>query len=150
MAANNSPVLFTSGYAGLSIEQFLLRLRSHGITMVIDVRQLPISRKHDFSKSQLRQTLEDNGFSYVHFPQLGSPAELRAQLKQGLDLAVFFARYEAHLDQQVEPLYELLELVRREPCCLICVESSPQQCHRSHVAARIQKLDGNGLGICHL
>lgn len=150
MTTASGPMLFTSGYAGLSIEQFLQRLRSHGITTVVDVRQLPISRKRDFSKNQLRQVLERNGFSYVHFPQLGSPAELRAQLKQGLDLAVFFTRYEAYLDQQTEPLHELLELVWQESCCLICVEASPQQCHRSYVAARLKGLDGNGLGICHL
>ena len=43
------PNLYTIGYQGQTIEQFLDTLLAHGIEHVIDVRQLPFSRKADFS-----------------------------------------------------------------------------------------------------
>jgi hypothetical protein len=43
---------FTAGYQGHNIETFLDLLMSHGVEQLIDVRQLPFSRKPDFSQQE--------------------------------------------------------------------------------------------------
>jgi len=45
------PTLFTLGYEGLTIEAFIARLQAAQVKTVVDVRELPLSRKKGFSKS---------------------------------------------------------------------------------------------------
>jgi uncharacterized protein (DUF488 family) len=63
--------LFTVGYQGHTIETFLDLLLAYGITHIIDVRQLPFSRKPDFSKKRLTAHLAAVGIGYTHLVQLG-------------------------------------------------------------------------------
>jgi uncharacterized protein (DUF488 family) len=49
--------LFTVGYEGESLESFLSTLRSNYINYLIDVREVPLSRKKGFSKTALSETL---------------------------------------------------------------------------------------------
>ena len=49
MSASNH--LFTLGYEGLDIDAFVARVRDAGIRVIVDVRELPLSRKKGFSKS---------------------------------------------------------------------------------------------------
>jgi uncharacterized protein (DUF488 family) len=45
--------LFTIGYQGHAITTFCAILKAHGITMIVDVRERPFSRKPDFNKKRL-------------------------------------------------------------------------------------------------
>jgi uncharacterized protein (DUF488 family) len=56
--------LFTFGYEGLSIADFIARLTSSGVREVFDVRDLPLSRKRGFSKKSFAAALEAAGISY--------------------------------------------------------------------------------------
>src|SRR5262245_36925707 len=58
--------LFTIGYEARTIEQFVVELRRKRISRVIDVRELPLSRRRGFSKTPLSSTLADAGIDYVH------------------------------------------------------------------------------------
>jgi hypothetical protein len=42
--------LFTRGYEGLTNEGFIARLQTAQVKTVVDVRELPLSRKKGFSK----------------------------------------------------------------------------------------------------
>ena len=48
-------------------------LREHDIETVVDVRELPLSRKPGFSKKTLAATLNLSGLDYVHISALGLP-----------------------------------------------------------------------------
>ncbi len=48
-------VLFTIGYEGISLEEYLLRLLKNNIRILVDVRNNPLSMKFGFSKSQLKK-----------------------------------------------------------------------------------------------
>lgn len=63
--------LYTVGYEGLNIEQFLLMLDKYDIEKIIDIRECPISRKAGFSKNALKNVLAANGFDYTHLAALG-------------------------------------------------------------------------------
>jgi len=45
--------LFTVGYEGRTLPQFVRLLRDQGITRVIDVRERPVSRRKGFSAMPL-------------------------------------------------------------------------------------------------
>ena len=49
-AAAAEVVLFTLGYEGLRLEDWLARLRAHAVAAVCDVRRNPVSRKPGFSR----------------------------------------------------------------------------------------------------
>lgn len=66
----NKTVLFTIGYEGVSLEEYLNKLIINGITMLCDVRKNSLSMKYGFSKSQLKNACEGVGIKYVHMPDL--------------------------------------------------------------------------------
>ena len=64
------PTLFTLGYEGLTIEAFITRLQAAQVKTVVDVRELPLSRKKGFSKSAFCAALSAHGMAYLHAPAL--------------------------------------------------------------------------------
>ena len=53
--------VFTIGYEGATMESFLAALEGAGVRQVIDVRQLPLSRRPGFSKAPLAAALKEHG-----------------------------------------------------------------------------------------
>jgi len=53
--------IFTIGYEGKSLDQFVAELRRNRISRVIDVRELPLSRRKGFSKTPLTAALAAAG-----------------------------------------------------------------------------------------
>jgi uncharacterized protein (DUF488 family) len=84
-------VLYTAGYQGHTIETFLDLLAGNGVEHLIDVRQLPFSRKPDFSKKRLAAHLAAAGVRYTHLVALGTPKPLRDEVRRSKDYAAFFA-----------------------------------------------------------
>src|SRR5215212_1365171 len=140
---------FTAGYQGHSIETFLDLLLAHGIAHVIDVRQLPFSRKPDFSKKRLTAHLAAVGIAYTHLAALGTPKPLRDQLRREHDFPAFFAAMQAIIDAQPEALHEALALARARPAVLLCFEANYAECHRLVVAQAIERLVGGACEIVH-
>jgi len=75
--------IFTIGYEGATVAEFVSALQKAQVERVIDVRALPLSRRPGFSKSSLRAALEEAGIEYLHFKALGTPAEGRAAARAG-------------------------------------------------------------------
>ncbi len=69
--------LCTIGYENAAWPAVLASLRAAGVEQVIDVRQLPLSRRPGFSKTPLRAGLAEAGLGYVHLRALGTPPEGR-------------------------------------------------------------------------
>ncbi|MDR6850865.1 uncharacterized protein (DUF488 family) [Sphingomonas sp. BE123] len=76
-------MVFTIGYEGATIASFLAALEQAGVRQVIDVRQLPLSRRPGFSKSSLAAALAERGIGYVHLKALGTPKPGRDAAKKG-------------------------------------------------------------------
>jgi uncharacterized protein (DUF488 family) len=142
--------LFTAGYQGHNIETFLDLLMSHGVEQVIDVRQLPFSRKADFSKKRLTAHLAGVDIAYTHLVALGTPKPLRDELRREHDFPAFFTAMRAILDVQPEALHEALELARARPSALLCFEANHAECHRLVVAEAIERLAGGACEVVHL
>ncbi len=142
--------LFTTGYEGLDLEDFLALLNEHEIDCLIDIREKPISRKKGFSKTRLEDALSSEGIIYMPCKELGSPSAIRKKVKEDGDYQTFFEAYADHLSYQRPKLNEILELIGSATCCLLCFEKDHEICHRKIVAEEIKGMRQNGMVLNHL
>jgi uncharacterized protein (DUF488 family) len=142
--------LYTIGYEETSAESFLKKLESAGIQMVLDVRELPQSRIPGFSKNALSEKLRCKGIDYLHIRELGSPRELRHELRETNDFTAFTRGYLLYMKKQVEHVRTVKNLVYEKTCCLLCFEKNHDECHRKFVALEVKAVARNGLQIVHL
>ena len=144
-------IFYTIGYEGLDPKQFITHLAYHGVNVVADIRKLPVSRKKGFSKTALKETLDDKQIDYLNFQQLGAPKALRDELYRSRDYGRFFKKYQENISDKDDHLKSILSLVEGgKKVALLCFERDPKKCHRKVVAEEIQKLDGNGLTVKHI
>jgi uncharacterized protein (DUF488 family) len=131
--------LFTIGYEGLTIEEYLNKLISHDIRVLVDVRKNPISRKYGFSKSKLADFSKKIGVEYVHIPELGIDSVDRKNLHTQKDYDRIFRRYEATtLKDNVDGLNKIRDLIDEDRrVAVTCFEAASCMCHRSSVAAAL-------------
>jgi len=130
---------FTIGYEGRTTESFITKLQSKGIKQVIDVREVPLSRKKGFSKNALAEALALKGIGYVHMPRLGSPKAIRDEYKAGGSPEHFFQEYSDYVEGQQEELMKLLQLILGKKSALMCFEESHKACHRSILAKKLSE-----------
>lgn len=136
--------LYTIGYEGISIEEYLMRLYEAGITILCDVRRVPFSHKKGFSKGKLSDLCHAIGLQYRHFPELGIASSRRGDLNVQKDYDKLFEEYNCFdLPQEQPTIDKLAALIKKgERLALTCFEADPLQCHRRLVAERIaQTLD---------
>ena len=133
----------TIGYEKAGFADFARTLRQAGVTRVLDVRDLPLSRRAGFSKRQLAAGLGECGIAYTHLKGLGTPKPGRDAAK-AKRMAEFHAIFAAHMatDNAQTELRTCAELVQAEPCCLLCFEAESTCCHRSVIAAALVRLTG--------
>lgn len=132
-------ILFTIGYEGMDQAHFLTCLRERGITLLADVRELPLSRKPGFSRRALAAPLHANAITYVHFRALGCPRWMRARFRHDHDWDHYSEDYLRYLATQAEVLQDLAQMARRQRTALMCFEADAQRCHRSLIAAALRE-----------
>ena len=142
--------LYTIGYGGLDPQTFIQILQRHGITLLLDIRELPISHKRGFSKTALAGLLESQQIHYRHLQALGCPRDIRHAYRADHDWARYAARYLDYLHGRGDDIRALAELVQTETCCLLCAEADYQTCHRKLVAEEVRRVLGEGLAVEHL
>jgi uncharacterized protein (DUF488 family) len=142
--------VLTIGYEGRNIDEFVSHLKKFYVTRLIDVREIPISRKKGFSKSALKERLEYENIEYIHIRSLGSPSGIRHKLKADLDYNFFFTAYDDYLSTNQDAIEEVYQYICEGVNCIMCFERLPEKCHRSMVAKKIKEYDGNGLTIKHI
>ena len=89
-----SLAVYTIGYEGLLVDDFLNRLLRNGIQLLIDSRNNPVARRYGFHKSSLSRLCERLGVEYRHFPNLGIPSESRQALDSSSGYTELFDSYE--------------------------------------------------------
>jgi len=142
--------LMTIGYESLSPAEFFGILRRCKVSMVVDVRELPISRRVGFAKSALAAGLAENGIKYVHMLALGCPRDVRHAYREDGDWARYTRAFKNHLEIQLAALEQLSGLMKEERCCLLCFEEDYNFCHRSFVAERVAPLAEAPVRVYHL
>ena len=143
--------LATIGYEGASLEDFLATLLLAEVKRVIDIRELPQSRRRGFSKNILARALEVHGIAYSHIRALGDPKHGREAARAGR-FDEFRQIFYAHIDRPEarDALALAATLAGEARSALLCYERNPKHCHRSIVADRLNVLytfQVNHLGV---
>ncbi|MEO7320713.1 MAG: DUF488 domain-containing protein [Nitrosospira sp.] len=134
--------VFTIGYEGLNIDAFMSLLAENDIDMVVDVRELPLSRKPGFSKNALANVLNLSGRDYVHMVNLGCPKPVRDRYREDGNWKRYTEEFLKHLKSQDEAISELSALATSSNCALLCYEADSNFCHRSMVANAVKNYCG--------
>ena len=142
--------VLTIGYEGRKIDEFIDCLKNYHITRLIDVREIPLSRKRGFSKSVLKERLESENIEYVHLKSLGSPSQIRHKLKADWDYNYFFKAYLKYLSQNQNAIIEVYRYITDGLNCIMCFERFPDKCHRSVIVTKIKEYNRNGLKVTHI
>lgn len=142
--------LCTIGYEGRSLDAFVASLHEHGVTVLVDVRWTPISRKRGFSKGALREAVESAGIRYLHVKELGSPKELRVELYDSGNYKEFFDKYRRYLTDNISALDQVVDFLDEEKLCLLCFERRPHECHRHVLAEEIHQMAEGAVRVTHL
>jgi uncharacterized protein (DUF488 family) len=123
--------IFTIGYEQARQEAVVDALRAAGVTLLADIRYLPLSRTPGFSKSSLAAAVTEAGIAYRHFKQLGTPAEGRAAARRGdhAELSRIYAG-QLQLPEAMAQMAELRAIAETHPVALLCYERAARECHR--------------------
>jgi uncharacterized protein (DUF488 family) len=124
--------IFTVGYEGATVGEFLSTLQNAGVERVIDVRAVPNSRRPGFSKTPLRNSLAEAGIDYIHLRALGTPADGRAAARAGkhADMERIYTG-QLELPEAIAESTKMVHLADEKPSAVLCYERDPAACHRS-------------------
>jgi len=144
--------LFTIGYEGRSLEEYLNLLLRASVTILCDVRRNPLSRKYGFSKKTLMSACENVGIRYEHLPELGIDSEQRRDLRTQADYDVLFDDYRQHSLPKLSPTLATIQqwIEDGHAVALTCYEHLVQQCHRGCVAEALRSKYGPQFNAGHL
>lgn len=130
--------MYTIGYGGRRLSEFIELVKNLRIEMIIDVRRWNKSRRNpEFSGSNLETTLTGNGIMYQWIPSLGGYRKFGVDVDDFKIASCFesqgFRAYATYitLSPVVRPyLKELLDYALRFRVALLCAEKYPWYCHR--------------------
>jgi uncharacterized protein YwgA len=134
-------ILFTIGYEGISLEEYLNRLIKNDVKLLVDVRRNPLSQKYGFSKKLLSGFCKNLDIDYLHIPEVGIDSSKRRELNTQKDYDVLFDDYnKTVLEETKENQAHILALLKKyKRIALTCFEAETCQCHRTHLAEKIKK-----------
>ena len=127
--------LFTIGYEGKTVDEFLGELAAAGVQLLIDVRAVAASRRPGFSKTALSGALAERGIDYLHLRPLGTPAAGRQAARAGRT-AEMRAIYADQLETPEAGLAvaRALAEAKQRRAALLCYERDAPVCHRAMLA----------------
>ena len=149
---SDKTILFTIGYEGISLEEYLNRLLKSDVKILVDVRSNALSMKYGFSKKQLQRYCSSLGIEYVHYPDVGIQSEQRQELKTQADYDKLFTIYrDNNLTKTVSSQEKILKMLKENKrIALTCFEANICQCHRKHLAEAIENLPNFNYEVKHI
>ena len=140
-------VLYSIGYEGKSLDEFIKLLKRNKVEHLIDVREIPQSRKPGFSKRSLKTALEKKNITYNNLKELGTDKRSRDEYKRTGDIEKLLVKYDKRMSEQLE-IFELLKaMIFYKTTAIMCYEDNYKQCHRQRIESIIEK---NGIRVVHI
>jgi uncharacterized protein (DUF488 family) len=152
--------LGTIGVYGFDGPSFIRTLQEARITLLLDVRQRRGVRGSEYAWANARRleaALAEAGIGYSHLPELAPTTEMR-QLQYREDerrgegkrsrtelAPEYVRRYTEQVLDRVD-LEPIVNWVGSKRAALLCVEKDAEACHRSLIAARLQRKFGFEVG----
>jgi uncharacterized protein (DUF488 family) len=151
IADRNEMTIWTIGHSTREIEVLISLLQENGITLLVDVRSLPGSKRYpQFNKEALLKSLCQHGIHYEHFPELGGRRKPQPDSKNTAWRNRSFRAYADYMETEefrrgMTRLLELADVKGR--AAIMCAEAVWWRCHRSLVA---DFLKARGVDVEHI
>jgi Protein of unknown function, DUF488 len=144
--------LYTIGYEGISVEEYLNKLINNDIKILCDVRRNPLSMKFGFSKKPLLGFCSEVGIKYIHLPKLGVESDKRKELKTQADYDFLFDEYRnLTLVNNIKDQQIIIDLINIEiRVAITCFEADIHHCHRFHLAESLRNFNGWESKVIHI
>ena len=144
------PTIFTTGYEQHRHPEDLVdALVDAGVRRLVDVRDLPLSRRRGFSKRLLSEALESAGIAYEHERALGNPKPLRDLYRSGRRADGERGYRRLVRGPSAPAVDELATSLRGAPTCVLCFEADHTECHRSVIIDELRSREP-ALRVRHL
>ena len=139
--------VYTIGYSGFKINDFILELHKYGINLVVDVRSKPYSQYFsEYNKEKLEELLKDEKIFYRNYAdEFGARQTNNSYFTNGYMDFELFSQSDSFLNG-VDKIVKTLEKGYKP--VLMCAEKDPFNCHRAILVSRAFSL--NGYNIEHL
>ena len=142
--------VFTIGHSTRTSQEFISLLHEFGVTLLIDVRRFPMSRRYPhFNKAELTAVLAAAGIDYRHEEVLGGR---RAPAKNSANDAWRNAQFRGYADHMDTSAYRfavdrIVETAQQTVQAVMCAEAVPWRCHRNLLA---DALVARGVEVRHI
>ena len=144
-------MLLTFGHGTASAEQMISLLRVAGVSVLVDVRTVPGSRRHPHvARAELRRWLPEVGISYRWEKRLGglrAPEPDSPDVAFGVDSLRGYAGY-MRTETFVTAVDQVLTLASVRGTAVMCAESLWWRCHRRMLADFVTAV--RGVPVSHL
>jgi uncharacterized protein (DUF488 family) len=133
--------IYSVGYEGLEVEALINHLASAKVSLVVDVRLNPVSRRRGYSRKTLTAALQAAGIEYRHEPDLGNPPDNRDSFRRGDGEEGRRRMREILENGSACALDRLIECARNARVAVLCVERDRLRCHRDVITDAVKDAD---------
>lgn len=150
---SSEPPIFTVGHSTRSIPQFTELLRCGQVSLVVDVRTVPRSRRNpQFNEDVLESELREYQISYTRIAALGGLRSRSPDVPPAVNAFWENDSFHNYADYALsasfaDALAELLKLSSTRRCAIMCAEAVWWRCHRRIIA---DYLLARGKTVLHL
>lgn len=139
--------IYTIGYSGFQLENFINILKYYGINGLIDVRSNPVSKFYTaYNQQELSPSLKENAIAYRNYKaEFGARQIEQKYYPNGyLDFRLFAKseRFQEGMNRLINAMPMGYRFV------LMCSEKDPISCHRAIMVAR--EFDDNNVSVNHI
>ena len=142
--------IWTIGHSTRKIDVFISLLEANGITLVVDVRKLPGSKRYpQFNKDALAASLNECSIVYQHFPDLGGRRKSKSDSRNTVWRNAAFRGYADYMQTEEfrNAAERLVDLANEGgPAVIMCAEAVWWHCHRALIA---DYLKARGVEVTH-
>jgi uncharacterized protein (DUF488 family) len=142
--------VWTIGHSTRSLGEFIELLASNNIEAIADVRRYPGSRRWPhFAREPLGTALENRGFVYAWFPELGGRRTPKPDSRNTAWRSSAFRGYADYMESEefAEGLERLVNLSYGLRTAIMCAELLWWRCHRGLIADVLRWL---GFEVIHI
>lgn len=149
----DAKTIWTIGHWTCPVPDVLATLASARISLIVDVRKLPGSRRSpQFNADEMTDWLGEAGIGYVHLENLAGRRPKQPDVDESLTAGWQNASFRNYADYTrsadfARGLRELERLAETERVALLCGEPMPWRCHRLLIA---NSLAARGWRVVHL
>jgi uncharacterized protein (DUF488 family) len=150
---SSEPPIFTVGHSTRSIPQFTELLQRGQVSLVVDVRTVPRSRRNpQFNEDVLGSELGEYQVGYTRIAALGGLRARSPDIPKAVNAFWVNESFHNYADYALtasfaDALAELLEISSTRRCAIMCAEAVWWRCHRRIIA---DYLLARGRTVLHL